>query len=309
MISNRRIKVVGMALLCAVSHSIVVAQPPPISGVLADLVDLDTSVGFSVPRQITILQAFDRSKNLFFVLPNSVEFVLPQGQAGSIGLQANVARQAKGSAGSLTFTISPKVVAEDFSKAVEELKKRHPNALFAYPLPSKVQLSLSSIEQPSIVFSAQSESTPLTSAISFTTKLTSIETRFLLLPQSLESPSASFQYVYFLRGIVRDADGKPIVVERAFRLGGVLNGFCAPFPSSTVNIVTGRAGCVLVQFDRILVKEIQTLLKRSKEYVGVVDGVFGPQTDAAIRSFQKRAGLFVSGYPTRELLDSIKTKG
>ena len=292
-----------LTTICFLSTPVCLSAENP---AFAELIDLDASIGFSKPRSITVLRSFDRAKNVFFILPGTVEFIMPTDQASRIGLQANIALKGKHGAGSFTFTVAPKVSSEDFDEAIEELKKRFPDALFAYPLPTKAELSLTSIEQPKILFTGANDSTQLTNTISFTIKLTPIETRFLLLPQSLYSPSASFHYVYTIRGIERDPDGNPKIVERSFRLGGILSGFCAPYPDSTINLPASKTGCALAKFDRKLVREIQKLLKKSGEYDGIVDGDFGPRTDRAIRAFQKRSGLFVSGYPTLELLDGIK---
>lgn len=42
-------------------------------------------------------------------------------------------------------------------------------------------------------------------------------------------------------------------------------------------------------------KTVQTKLKRWGYYTGAVDGIFGPKTTAAVKSFQKKNGLVVDG--------------
>jgi localization factor PodJL len=51
-----------------------------------------------------------------------------------------------------------------------------------------------------------------------------------------------------------------------------------------------------------LVGEAQRLLKQMGYYQGVLDGVAGPRTLAAIRSFQRRAGLKPTGEVSEELI-------
>ena len=43
------------------------------------------------------------------------------------------------------------------------------------------------------------------------------------------------------------------------------------------------------------VKTVQTKLKRWGYYTGAVDGIYGPKTKAAVKSFQKKNGLSVDG--------------
>ena len=43
------------------------------------------------------------------------------------------------------------------------------------------------------------------------------------------------------------------------------------------------------------VKTVQTKLKRWGYYTGAVDGIYGPKTKAAVKSFQKKNGLTVDG--------------
>lgn len=303
MVSNSRAARIATLLVCATFPPAVFAQNG--SSSIGDLPDLDASVGFGTPRQVTILHAYDRTKNVFYIFPSAVDFVMTHNQASTVGLQIAWQR-GTGGHGSFTFTVRPRFQNSEINKAVTELKGRYPKALFAFPVPSKARLSMSTIEQPSILFSPGEESSSLFNDIAFTAKLTPIESRFLQLPQSLDSPSATFQFAYSIRGVSREADGRAVVVERGYRLGGILNGFCAPFPKSTVEVSSGRTGCAYVSFDRALVKEIQSLLQRLKHFEGRGDGVFGPLTDAAIRSFQRSNKFFVTGYPTRELVDQIK---
>lgn len=52
--------------------------------------------------------------------------------------------------------------------------------------------------------------------------------------------------------------------------------------------------------------ELQELLKEKGFYEGEVDGFLGKGSRAAIREFEKQAGLTVNGMPTRTVLDALK---
>ena len=56
-----------------------------------------------------------------------------------------------------------------------------------------------------------------------------------------------------------------------------------------------------------VVRDIQSALRQMAMYDGSVDGVAGPKTLAAIREFQKRAGLEPNGEAGAPLLDAIRT--
>jgi peptidoglycan hydrolase-like protein with peptidoglycan-binding domain len=55
-----------------------------------------------------------------------------------------------------------------------------------------------------------------------------------------------------------------------------------------------------------VVADIQRELARRGYYDGVVDGRYGPRTDAAIRDFEQAVGLRPSGQPNEELLRTIQ---
>ena len=54
-----------------------------------------------------------------------------------------------------------------------------------------------------------------------------------------------------------------------------------------------------------LVRAVQVALARSSFYAGAVDGIFGPQTEAAIRSFEKSIGRTPTGEASVDLLAAI----
>ena len=43
------------------------------------------------------------------------------------------------------------------------------------------------------------------------------------------------------------------------------------------------------------VREVQSILKQIGYYKGVVDGIYGPQTEAAVKNFQRNMALTVDG--------------
>jgi peptidoglycan hydrolase-like protein with peptidoglycan-binding domain len=57
------------------------------------------------------------------------------------------------------------------------------------------------------------------------------------------------------------------------------------------------------------VREIQTALKSLGYYSGGVDGIAGPKTASAIRSYQQQNGLQVDGRASAELLNHMRQRG
>ncbi|HTT08495.1 MAG TPA: peptidoglycan-binding domain-containing protein [Gammaproteobacteria bacterium] len=57
------------------------------------------------------------------------------------------------------------------------------------------------------------------------------------------------------------------------------------------------------------VRQIQSALKRLGLYDGQVDGVAGPRTQNAIRSYQQQNGLAVNGQPSTQLLEHLRQRG
>lgn len=55
-------------------------------------------------------------------------------------------------------------------------------------------------------------------------------------------------------------------------------------------------------------EELQQRLGQVGHYDGEVDGSIGSGTKAAILSYQKAAGLTADGYPSKELLDFLRSR-
>lgn len=56
------------------------------------------------------------------------------------------------------------------------------------------------------------------------------------------------------------------------------------------------------------VREIQGTLKSLGYYSGPIDGIAGPKTASAIRSYQQQYGLQVDGRPSSELLNHMRQR-
>lgn len=54
------------------------------------------------------------------------------------------------------------------------------------------------------------------------------------------------------------------------------------------------------------VRALQMRLQRLGHYAGAIDGIFGPVTDAALRSFQRAAGIVVDGYAGPQTFAAIE---
>lgn len=58
-----------------------------------------------------------------------------------------------------------------------------------------------------------------------------------------------------------------------------------------------------------LVKAIQEGLSKQGYFLGSIDGVYGPETERAIRAYQKSSGLPVDGKPSESLASNLETGG
>lgn len=57
---------------------------------------------------------------------------------------------------------------------------------------------------------------------------------------------------------------------------------------------------------KAIVRRVQIALLAQGDYTGAIDGIVGPKTRGAIRQFQERRGLDVTGTITSELLDALR---
>lgn len=57
------------------------------------------------------------------------------------------------------------------------------------------------------------------------------------------------------------------------------------------------------------VEEIQELLKASGYYTGAIDGIFGPETETAVKNFQKSFQLKVDGIVGTKTYEALAVQG
>jgi hypothetical protein len=69
---------------------------------------------------------------------------------------------------------------------------------------------------------------------------------------------------------------------------------------------SSQASVGAVAADKNLVLDIQQALATTGHYRGVVDGLYGPQTQKAISDYQRSEGLSVTGEPSEDLLAHLK---
>ncbi len=84
----------------------------------------------------------------------------------------------------------------------------------------------------------------------------------------------------------------------------------APLAQAFPAMAAGPAGPQLAQasggVEAAYVRGVQKELLAHGYNAGPVDGIAGPRTRAAIRAYQKDAGLAVDGQPSKRLLDHLK---
>ncbi len=108
--------------------------------------------------------------------------------------------------------------------------------------------------------------------------------------------------------------GPAFVVYRNFRKIMVWNGsiFYALSVGHLADRIAGRGGLLVKPSRtekpllRTEVMEIQTLLAAKGHDGGAADGIVGAKTRAAVRAYQKTAGMVPDGYPTAQLLDRLR---
>ncbi len=66
--------------------------------------------------------------------------------------------------------------------------------------------------------------------------------------------------------------------------------------------VVAKVGERTIGVYREILRRVQVLLKEGGHYKGEVDGLFGPNTQRALESYQKQAGLTVTGLPDQATL-------
>lgn len=80
----------------------------------------------------------------------------------------------------------------------------------------------------------------------------------------------------------------------------------ASTPTPTYMVQIQAASALPSQMRTALLRGIQEELNAKGFKAGTVDGVMGSRTRGAIQAYQRKAGLPVTGEPTKELLDHLK---
>ena len=57
-----------------------------------------------------------------------------------------------------------------------------------------------------------------------------------------------------------------------------------------------------IRIYRETLRRVQVLIEKGGHYQGEIDGLFGPNTQRALESYQKQVGLTVSGLPDQATL-------
>ena len=72
--------------------------------------------------------------------------------------------------------------------------------------------------------------------------------------------------------------------------------------------VVAKAGERSIGIYRETLRRVQALLKEGGHYKGEADGLFGPNTQRALESYQKQSGLTVTGLPDQVTLFKLLTR-
>src|SRR5215475_12151977 len=116
----------------------------------------------------------------------------------------------------------------------------------------------------------------------------------VLFPQSGSHPAPMFQAASARVKLTAVADGAPTAVPRPRRTEPA----ALPVPTKSTAPPAPRPPGEIIN-------DIQRELSRRGYYDGVVDGLYGPKTDAAIRDFEQAAALKPSAEPNEALLQAI----
>lgn len=93
----------------------------------------------------------------------------------------------------------------------------------------------------------------------------------------------------------------PISISLLIALSG-----CVALPVSAPTTNAPPASSVAVEETSALILEVQDLLNRKGHNAGTADGIAGPATRAAIRSYEKANGLPIDGLIDNALFSSLK---
>lgn len=282
-----------IALLGHMMPGAALAAEPP-----ASMLDFDRQMSFSRPMFVSVFRGYN-DDHTYYILPNSVTLKEANGGVPEFSLVYENIKQRRHSLLSVKGTVA---YGRDYTEAVDEIKSVDYQARFAMPQPYSFQFRLmtpSSDGQGAVI-----DGSKINSAGQFEllARVSDITSRILLLPNSYKFDFMSVVYAPTYRGIVRDDDGTVRIRDRSFEVGVVSNGGCAFNPDTYVGWPSNRSGCMFPKYDSVLVRALQKKLHHLGLYKSTIDGIYGPATAEAIRSFQKSKTLPEDGIPTAQLL-------
>ena len=274
------------------SGAALAAEPP------GAMLDFDRQMSFSRPMFVSVFRGYN-DDHTYYVLPNSVTLKAANGGVPEFSLVYENIRERRHALLSVKGTVA---YGRDYAEAIDEIKSGDPQAHFAMPQPYSFQFRVmtpSSDGQGAII-----EGSKIGSAGQFEllARVSDITSRIMLLPNSYKFDFMSVVYAPTYRGIVRDDDGTVKIRDRSFEVGVVSNGGCAFNPDTYVGWPSNLSGCTFPKYDAVLIRGLQKKLRQVGLYKAGIDGVYGPATAEAIRSFQKSKTLPEDGIPTTQLL-------
>lgn len=113
---------------------------------------------------------------------------------------------------------------------------------------------------------------------------------------------------YDLPSVTGRLDSATIAAIRAYQADSGLTVTGQASDTLLANLRVGQGGSQVVA-DQSLVRQIQQALNTRGYGVGTPDGVLGPRTRDAIRTYQADSGLPVTGQPSQTLLASLQSSG
>jgi hypothetical protein len=264
-------------------------------------IDFDKQVSFSKPLLISIFRGFN-DDHIYYIIPNVISVL--QFSPGVPGLSLIYDQIKKGHRALLTIRGSTSFSA-DYEPALTEIKNGDPAAKFVVPEPYSFSFTIAT--PGSDGGGATIESAQINSAGHFEilVKVADITARILLLPNSYKFDSMAVIYSPVYHGVARTADGTPQIVERHYDVSFVSNGGCAFDPEHYVSWTTGHTGCVFPRYNQQVVYSIQQKLRKLGFYKYRPDGLYGPQTNAAIKRYQLSRSIAADGIPSTELVELI----
>jgi hypothetical protein len=265
------------------------------------IIDFDRQVSFSKPLFMSIFHGYN-DDHIYYVLTNSVG--VSKLSAGSPDLSLIYDKIKVGHRALLTIR-GTTGFGPDYRTALDEIGAHDPAAKFVIPEPYSFSFGISTPGSDGTGATIDSAKIDSSGHFEILAKVADVTARILLLPNSYKFDSMAVVYSPVYHGIIRTEDGTPKLLERRYDVSFVSNGGCVFNPERYESWVTRHVGCVFPTYDRRLIFALQTKLKKLNLFDYRADGVYGPQTNAAIRRYQVGASLTPDGIPDAELAELI----